>query len=157
MGEGFQSLGRVRLQGIALLVGAFILGGVAGVVVDRVRLRSVFEHRVGEFRERREHPEELPGFFTDLGLSSDQEAQVRRIMSDSRPRMDSLMAVTMPRMRAMRDSVQAAISAVLTPEQREIFEKLQPRRGMGPWGRPFGPGDPGDSAGPDRWERRGPR
>ena len=96
MGEGFQSLGRVRLQGIILLVAAFVLGGVAGVVIDRVRLRSVFERHVGEFRERRDHPGELPGFFKDLGLSGDQEARVRRIFDDYRPRMDSLMAETMP-------------------------------------------------------------
>ena len=157
MGEGFQSLGRVRMQGIALLVVAFVLGGIAGVVVDRVRLRSVLERRVGEFRERREHPGELPGFFRDLGLSVDQESQVRRILDEYRPRMDSLMVETMPRMKAMRDSVEIAISTVLTPEQRERFEKMQPRRGLGPWGRRFGPRGPGDSLHPDDWEPRGPR
>ncbi len=157
MGEGFQSLGRVRMQGIALLVAAFVVGGICGVVVDRVRLRSMFSHRADEFRNRHDHPDELPGFFKDLGLSDDQKTQVRLIFDEFRPKMDSLMAETMPRMKAMRDSVAVAISAVLTPEQRERFQKMQPRRGMGPWGRPFGPGDPGDSASLGRWERREPR
>jgi hypothetical protein len=37
MKDGFESLGRLRLQGIALLAIAFVVGALGGMAVERVR------------------------------------------------------------------------------------------------------------------------
>lgn len=149
MKDAVESLGRVRIQGVILLVIVFIAGGVAGALVDRANpmkekrpFRERFEQRVDGPGEP-DGPGEFPRFFRDLNLTDSQREQIRAIFERHRPTIDSIMGESMPRIRALRDSADAEISALLTPEQREKFEKLSPRFRfpMGDWRRPFDSGD----------------
>jgi Spy/CpxP family protein refolding chaperone len=158
MKDAVESLGRVRVQGILLLVIVFIAGGVAGALVDRANpmkdrrpLRDRIEKRLDGPGEPG-GPGEFPGFFRNLDLTDTQREQMRAIFEKHRPTIDSLMNESMPKIRALRDSADAEISALLTPEQREKFEKLSPRFRfpMGDFRRPFDSGDGGGM------RRRGP-
>lgn len=160
MKDAVESLGRVRVQGILLLVIVFVVGGVVGAMVDRAN----------PFRDRRPRtfgmdkipdgpggePGDMPWFFAKLDLTEDQRTQIHAIFETHRPVIDSLMSETMPRIRALRDSAEAQISAILTPEQRAKFEKFSPRHRfpMGEFRRPF---DSGDGDGMRRRGGPGPR
>lgn len=160
MKDAVESLGRVRVQGIILLVLVFVIGGVVGAMVDRAN----------PFRDRMPrgfgmdkipdgpggNPGEMPWFFEKLDLTEDQRTQIRVIFEAHRPVIDSLMGETMPRIRALRDSAEAQITAILTPEQREKFERFSPRHRfpMGEFRRPF---DSGDGEGMRRRGGAGPR
>ena len=158
MKDAVESLGRVRVQGIMLLVIVFVAGGVAGALVDRANPMKDRRPRMGrtdKLPDRPGEPGEFPGFFRDLALTDSQRVQIRAIFEKHRPVIDSLMGEAMPKIRALRDSTDAEIASILTPEQRERFEKLSPRHRfpMGEWRRPF---DSGDGEGMRR-RRPGPR
>ena len=127
MKDAVESLGRLRIQGLLLLVVVFVVGGVAGAMIGRM----------DQFRDRRLLPERfdrlpelrggLPRFFERLDLTQQQEDSIRALFDAHRPIIDSLMAQTMPQIRAVRDSLDVQVVALLTPEQREKYEKLAPR------------------------------
>lgn len=149
MKEGFESLGRIRAQGIALLLVTFVVGALAGVALERVRVarRLPWEAPRPFPGDMREPPGQfMPAMFRELNLTDQQERQIRRILQDSRQEMDSVLNLMLPRLNAVTDSVRLEIRAVLTPEQAEQLDQLMSRarrrRGVMPGG-PGGPDGPG--------------
>jgi Spy/CpxP family protein refolding chaperone len=150
MKDGIESLGRVRLQGIALLVVALSVGVLAGMALERVRS----SHRAPPGPPP-SGPQQagLPPDLAQLDLTADQRAQIHQIFDRARPVTDSILAEMLPRLRMAEDSTRAQIRAVLTPEQQRRYDELrqrEPRRDLGPGeGRP-GPGTrpPGSGHGP---------
>jgi len=63
-----------------------------------------------------------------LDLTADQEAQIERILADSRAESMALHREVRPRVRAILDRAHARIGAVLTPQQRADFERYRERR-----------------------------
>ncbi len=114
-----------RSKGFALifLVGAFLAGVAVGVTADRT-----MEHN----RPGRHGPRSpLDRMARDLDLNSAQRAsfdtilearrkQMRQLFDPIRPKMDSLMALD----KVMRDSTHEQLRLLLTPEQREKFDKM---------------------------------
>lgn len=139
MRDGFEALGRLRLQAIALLLVVFVIGLIAGLAVDRVVLdRGHPPHRGGP-------PRGLPPDLSEgLDLSADQETRIRRILEESRPRTEAIMEEVLPRVRAVADSVRAEVRAVLNPEQQKVFDKRSPPLWGDDQGRPFRPRGPHD-------------
>jgi Spy/CpxP family protein refolding chaperone len=84
-------------------------------------------------------PEGHPVFpAREIGLSAEQEAQVRDILARNQPRMDQLLAEMLPPLQALSADIESQIVQVLTPEQRERFKKFKAGRppplppGLGP-------------------------
>ncbi len=133
MTHGLESLGRVRAQAIAFLAVAFVVGALCGAAVDTL------------VRSRRPPPpammhDGLPPFLQALDLTPAQRDTIRTILRRGRPRMDRIVRESMPRLRAVTDSVRAEIRSILTSEQRAVFDSIAPPdmpMGPGPGG-PFG-------------------
>lgn len=158
MKDAVESLGRVRVQGVLLLLIVFVAGGVAGALISRINPTKDRRPRTERFERPPDGagvPGEFPGFFRDLELSDSQREQIRAIFHKLRPAIDSLMDESMPKIRALRDSADAEISTILTAEQREKFERLSPRFRF-PMDELRGPRHPGDGEGMRR-RRPGPR
>ena len=142
MTNGLESLGRVRTQGLLLLVVAFAAGIAAGAAFENVRAGEPppLNPRPREgFGMRGRGMDGLPPMFGQLGLSEEQDTQIRDILLRRRPATEAIMAETMPRLRALMDSVQAEVRAVLTDAQRVQLDSLMPgfmRRGLMERGRP---------------------
>lgn len=135
MKHGVESLGRVRAQGIALLLITFVVGALAGISLERVRaarLSPPASAGIGMMQPQREG--RLPMMFRRLDLSPEQRAQIARILEAGRPRTDAILNQMLPRLRAVTDSVQTEIRAVLTPEQivrlDTLMAEMRPRRGQ---------------------------
>ncbi len=125
MKDGLESLGRVRAKGFALLLITFLVGGLAGVTLERViaaRRAPEPGPPLGMMRPGMEVP--FPRMFRDLGLTPEQQSRIREIMEESRPRTEQLLSETMPRLREHTDSVRREIRAVLTPEQAAKMDSL---------------------------------
>lgn len=136
MKAGFESLGRVRLQGILLLALAFGAGIAAGMAVERVRAARAVPPAWRGPDARGPGMRQL-AVFDELGLTEEQRTRIRAIIEASRPIVDSVLRSSMPAVQAVHDSVRAEIRAVLTPEQQRRFDELEPQwepRG-GPGGR----------------------
>lgn len=152
MKEGVESLGRVRAQGIALLLLTFVAGILVGLAAERVRaVRRAprpFEpgpEMVGRFREG-----VMPSMFRALGLTAEQREQIAVIMESGRPRTE----VVLDELRAVTDSIRQEIRAVLTAEQAAALDSLETD-----WRRRLGqvPGMmPGRRGGPSRPPRQTP-
>jgi Spy/CpxP family protein refolding chaperone len=63
-----------------------------------------------------------------LDLTPEQQRQVGAILADAQQDAFALRREMMPRVIAILDRTHSRISAVLTPEQRERFERLRERR-----------------------------
>jgi Spy/CpxP family protein refolding chaperone len=142
MKQAVESLGRIRAQGIALLVVVFAAGALVGAAGDRLLgerpiPRRPFAMRLGE-------PGHLPPPFERLGLTDEQRQRITAILDAARPLTDSILEETLPRLRAVTDSIRAEIRGVLTEEQRERFDREMPRilPGRPGFGRGGGPGRP---------------
>jgi len=136
MKDGFESLGRVRIQGVALLVIAFVVGALGGMSAERIRASRVHPAPPDGMRMHGG----LPPWFEELNLTSEQQARIQAIFHSSRPRTDSVLQASLPRLEAIRDSVRAEIRAVLTPDQQRQFDEMEERGPRGPRGRRGGPG-----------------
>lgn len=144
MTDAIESLGRIRIQAIVLLIVAFVAGGLAGAAVEHVRLahrRPAFPMGPGPaFGALRGG---VPGYYNRLGLSPDQRARISAILKRAQPRTDSLLNETLPQLRAITDSVRREIRAVLTPDQAARLDRERRRRGWQETGiRPVPPGGP---------------
>jgi len=148
MKDGFESLGRVRAQGLALLLVTFAVGVLGGMALERVRTaRRTPPPPVDRVRMG---PGVMPPMFERLDLTAEQRERIDAILRQSRPLTDSVLQSSLPRLRAIRDSVRLQVRAVLTPEQQERFDEMERRwgdRGPGEWGVPREPGARGRRAG----------
>ncbi len=136
MKDGFESLGRIRFQGVALLLMAFVVGALAGAAGDRLLLSRGEIDR--SFPPPRPRPGLLPGPLESLDLTPQQREQITTILERRRPQTDSILAVTLPQLRTITDSIREEIRGVLTPEQQERLDRDSPRL-LGPPGIRRGP------------------
>jgi Spy/CpxP family protein refolding chaperone len=132
---------RSRLLALGLLVLAFVAGALGGVAADRLLAP-------GEPAGRRVagppgrggpgaaiFPRDLP-LARQLDLTPEQREQIEAILREERAKADSVLRAVRPVLQARYDSASAAIRAVLTPEQRDRFdrfregrrERMRPRR-----------------------------
>ena len=79
-----------------------------------------------------------------LRLTTEQHERVNQVMTDGQERMRELRASLEPQARKQLAETREQIRAVLTPEQREQFERLVKQR----------PGRRNDGSGPPERERR---
>ena len=139
MKDGFESLGRVRFQGIALLAIAFVVGALGGMAAERIRATRARPAPLEGMQMRGG----LPHGFGELNLTSEQREQINAIFRSSRPRTDSVLRASLPQLEAIHDSVRAEIRAVLTPDQQRRFDEMEARGPRGRWGPRGGPRFPG--------------
>ena len=100
------------------IVLVFVLGVVAGGLISM----KVCSHRIWA------GPPPVSAVMQKLdkrlGLNPDQHTQVEAIIRDARGQMDAVRKETEPRIKSIMDGARDRIRTVLTPEQREKFEKL---------------------------------
>ena len=135
---------RSRLLALGLLLLAFVAGALGGVAADRVLARGdpAAQRGVGPPGPGGPggaggaiFPRGLP-LARQLDLTPEQRDRIEAIMREERSKADSVLRAVRPVLQARYDSANAAIRAVLTPEQRQRFdrfregrrERMRPRR-----------------------------
>jgi Spy/CpxP family protein refolding chaperone len=107
-----------------VVVLAFVAGFISGAAVDHLVM-----HRRGP-----EIPRFAPRVIVNhldrrLDLTADQRAKIEEILERHHQRMEGMWANVRPAMRTELEKTNDEIARVLTPEQREKFEKLKMRLG----------------------------
>lgn len=92
------------------------------------------------------HPGKLPPHLEQLDLSAEQRTQLEALVKKFHPRFEALFQESAPRMKVLRDEMDAELLPLLTDAQRAKFEELKKQR---PDKRGFGP-PPGPPPGGDR-------
>lgn len=123
MNGALESLGRLRLQALALLLVVFVGGALAGAAFERARYhRPPGPPREGLSPEMRE----------ELRLTPEQGRRIDAILAESRARTDAVFDRFLPELRALTDSIRTEVRTVLSPEQQEIFDRMEPPLGPHP-------------------------
>ncbi len=78
----------------------------------------------------------------DLGLTTAQWQQVRKIMERHRPAFDKVLKETYPKVRAVTAKIDRDIRKILTAEQRQRLDRLRSMGGPPPHGHRPPPGPP---------------
>lgn len=134
----FELAKRVRRRSAAVLVVTFVTGALAGAALvhlaggraagipnPRLTPRVAPPERVIENMKMARSG--IPVIYEALDLTPTQRGEIARIMEANRPRTDSLLRETWPRLHALLDSIQHQVEQVLTAEQRSRLAAL--RRG----------------------------
>ncbi len=147
-----RSLEGLRLRAIGLLAAMFIAGALTGAGLTR----ALEPRHLGP-------PPHPPGMalYGQLGLDREQEARARAIFEAHRPELDAVLRDALPRARAVQETVDREMRAILTPEQARRLEELKaamppppgmPGMGPGPGEPPAGGRPPPEPPGEDRPE-----
>jgi hypothetical protein len=99
---------------IAFLLGAVVVGGALGFSADRIMLRD----RIAP------HPSGREKLADRLGLDSTQRMRLDSILDDRRQRWDLVLAPVQPALDTIKLRAREEIKLMLTPMQREEFERV---------------------------------
>ena len=114
---------RARLLVLGSFAALFAAGAAAGIAWERTRGGDG-----PAFRVMVDGPRARVEAFEELGLTDDQRRRIEQVFVRAQPRTDAVLRETLPRLRAVTDSINAEVQAVLTPEQRRRLGRLEPRR-----------------------------
>jgi Spy/CpxP family protein refolding chaperone len=118
MSDHLESLGRLRLQALLLLLAVFVIGVLAGAAFERAS-----GHRPGPPPDE---PHGLPpGMRERLDLTAEQTRRIEALLDRNRARTDAVLDEYLPRLRTLTDSMRADVRAVLTAEQQRTFDRLE--------------------------------
>ena len=124
-----------------LVVVTLLLGMVSGVALDRWMLRPRAEYvelprgpgrpgMPGRFDPAQFKQRMSAQLTRELALTDEQRIKVDSILSAQQAVSRGVMEEVRPRLQQVAESTQAAIRAVLTPEQQEQLQKLREVRMM---------------------------
>lgn len=108
-----------------VVVLTFIAGFVVGAVVDRY----VMHHGGGRAPRTMAAHAMMSRLDRELDLTPAQRKQVEEIIRRHHERVEEIWTGVRPRVRTELDQANAEIAQILTPEQRQKFEKLKMRLG----------------------------
>ena len=124
-----------RTRGLALLLVAFVAGGLAGGAADRAYITradaqrtaqedSVRTARAGWRREGgRVEEDYIPDPLRALELTPDQETRLRAIAHRWRPQAGSMMEEVRSRVSNLENDMFAEMLCIVTPSQRDKYLK----------------------------------
>ena len=78
-----------------------------------------------------------------LDLTLEQQREARAIGERYRPELDALRRQIQPEAEKLHRKMRAELRKILTPAQRELHDRLERERTLGPPGGPGGPAGPG--------------
>ncbi len=104
---------------LAAIVFSLIVGGIAGVVVDRL----AFQSRESHFGKTK-----FINYMTEeLGLSTGQQRQLDSIITYVHPKFQAIRKNFKSEMKSQIDSTQGMIKSILTPQQQIKLDSLNRR------------------------------
>ncbi|MGD8866645.1 MAG: hypothetical protein PVI01_03430 [Gemmatimonadales bacterium] len=118
--------GKPKSLALALLVGALLVGGVVGVVVDRSLIREraadASADRANRDRDRRQSY--VDWLTAELQLSQDQREHVAAVLERNRTEVRALWQETRPAFEKLKTQLRAQIRELLTEEQQAAYDSL---------------------------------
>jgi len=108
---------------IVLIALIFVAGFAAGVVTTRLVVRHFIQRALTQPEFAREYVER--SLDRRLHLDAQQQNQVHEILLDSHSQIKELRRQFQPEFSGIVTNTQARISAILTPEQEELFGRYR--------------------------------
>ncbi len=131
---------RQRLTSVLVVVAAFLAGAGTGAGVYASFARPAHQppppgHAPGK---------RLPPFLASLDLSAEQRTRLEAVVEKYHARFEEVFEASAPRLRALREEMDAEVLPILTEAQRARVAELKKQRPEGGpgFGPPPGPGRP---------------
>ena len=112
---------RSRTGALALLIAAFVLGGLVGGAATSMADRRSHKTKV----DHPPRPTYVERLGAELSLTPAQMDSVRAVLQRHQPAMDSIWESIRPLMASERQSIRNHIKALLTPDQQTSYLELQ--------------------------------
>lgn len=114
---------------VALCVVSLIMGIVAGVAIDRQRIKSHLKHLAKDRQQLsqrvRQAPKEIFERLSDkLHLDEKQKTMAKEILENARGGIEAIGKETRERLLAVRNESNAKLQEILNPEQQKEFQKI---------------------------------
>ena len=126
---------RARRNAVLILLAVFLVGGAAGVmmedVVEDIDWPSFHAGREGDGPDRSNDPMDDDAeeeFLERLGISRAQRDAVDRLLDRREDRLEAYWEGRLPEIEALIDSTRAEIRSLLTPAQREAYDRWVARQ-----------------------------
>lgn len=123
-----ETASRTRRLGLMLLAAAFFVGGLTGAAFDRVFTGESPQAAASAARCEPERGGPQGDIFASLNLTDEQRARIEEILEHRREQTEAFWEEHGPLLRGIVDSARAEIRALLTPEQREEYERMLAER-----------------------------
>lgn len=126
---------RTRLLGLVLLVVTFLVGLFSGAALDRrwvlaqpaTAAAAVPAPRGGATPANAPRSRDAD-IFDHLELSAEQRVRIDSILEAGKVKVDSFWEQEGPRLRAVIDTTRSEVRALMTPAQREEYDRLRAER-----------------------------
>ena len=109
-------MSKAAIRGVVLLGVVFLAGVLGGLALDRVVVAKKAPPPGLSLK--------VPDVLDQLDLSTAQRQMADSILQRSSPRSEAMMRELVPRFRAIADSVNAELAALLTVRQRAKLDSL---------------------------------
>lgn len=119
---------RGRWYATALLIAAFVVGGLAGGVVVAIGDARSHEHRGGGRRGGGGNGGHLARLTAELQLTEEQQDSVVAILARYQPVTDSMWREIRPAFDAVRDQIRNDIRAQLGTDQQQAYAAMIERQ-----------------------------
>ena len=108
-----------KITFIFLMVAIYLIGIISGTIIGKIFFRG------RDFRRRPPSSEHVVGRFArELNLTDAQKKQVMKILENNRDTVDKYHDELNAKTRKTMDAVNDGIRAILTEEQKKIFDKI---------------------------------
>jgi hypothetical protein len=125
----------VRRKAVLILLAVFLAGGLAGVLLEDVAddLDWPWPHVVRDTERHGRSNDPMDDdaeeeFLEGLGLSRDRLEAVDRVLDRREDRLEAYWAGKIPEIEALIDSTRMEIRGLLSPEQREEYDRWVARQ-----------------------------
>ncbi len=128
-------MSRIPRTSVLIVLAAFLAGAGTGAGVMASYRRPPHRPPPPGAKDSRR----LPPYLNRVDLTAEQRAQIEAIVDKYHSRFEAVFQESAPKLKTLRDELDAEIRPVLTPAQREQLEADRARHGPGPG---FGPPPP---------------
>jgi Spy/CpxP family protein refolding chaperone len=119
-------MNRTKIKLVAGIVALFIIGGVIGLLGDRLYMEHKLR-RLTEFNSEQRKAYILQKYTKELHLTEDQQVEIRRILDEKSDEIAQNTQRYKEDIDKIRQRYDERIKALLNPEQRELYDEMKQR------------------------------
>ena len=119
-------MNRTKIKLVAGIVALFIIGGVIGLLGDRLYMEHKLR-RLTEFNSEQRKAYILQKYTKELHLTEAQQVEIRKIIDEKSDEIAQNTQRYKEDIDKIRQRYDERIKALLNPEQRELYDEMKQR------------------------------
>jgi len=117
-------INRYKLWIVLSILVAFAAGLLGGIFCERYYFHRKRHAKIARTQRSEPRPPDIREMARDLGLSAEQQDQIKKIFESNDARLKELRTEMHNRLSGIRSEITSQIDSVLTPEQKSKFDSI---------------------------------